>query len=310
MNAHVPRGTKILAAVFILTAAGIALFWIHWFASGAYATEGDECFRVFENTFPLPDGILGLGLLASAVGLLWRKAWGVMGGLMAAGMLWYLASLDTLYNLQHDGFTDFGNPETYVKLFISAYCYGLGAVALVWLWSSERGLLRTGAKTGPMPAARVVLVVLLAATALGVVSFWTWWYTAGRAAFAHAACTRVYHDAFPLAELVLFLTSALAFLGAVRGRRWGLLWGFVTAGGLGFSVLIYAAFVVVYPGWSLVSGGMAVVVIVAGGLVVAGLKSTAWVLRGWFLRSRDAPPPNGTNASARYSAYTLALRNS
>jgi len=288
MNAHVPRGTKILAAVYVLTAAGIALFWVHWFASGAYATEGDECFRVFENTFPLPDCILGLGLLVSAVGLLRRRVWGVMGGLMTAGMLWYLASLDTLYNLQHEGFTDFGNPETYVKLFISAYCYGLGAVALVWLWSSERGLLASGGKTNPMPAARAVLVVLLAATALGIVSFWTWWYAAGRAAYAHAACTRVYHDAFPLAELVVLATSALGLLGAVRGRRWGLLWGFVTAGGFGFSVLIYAAFVVVYPEWSLVPGCTAAIMIAVGALMVAGLKTTAWVLRGWFLTPPSA----------------------
>jgi len=256
---------------------------------------------VFENTFPLPDGILGLGLLVSAVGLLRRRAWGVMGGLMTAGMLWYLASLDTLYNLQHGGFTDFGNPETYVRLIISAYCYGLGALALVWLWSSERDLLRSGGKTGPMPAARVVLVVLLAATALGIVSFWTWWYAAGRAAYAHAACTRVYHDAFPLAELAVLLTSALAFLGAVRGRRWALLWGFVTAGGLGFSVLIYAAFVVVYPQWSLVSGGMGVVVIAAGGLMVACLKSTAWVLRGWFLSPPSVPAQDASGTRATRS---------
>ena len=133
MQAPRPRGLTVLAIVYLLTAVGIVLFWTNWFASGDYLRAGDACYRAFENSFPLPDGVLSLLLVAVSVFIFKRSHYAITGSFVAAGMLLILASLDTMYGLQHGGFSDWTRGETFERLFICTQCAALAIVTLLYL---------------------------------------------------------------------------------------------------------------------------------------------------------------------------------
>lgn len=286
-----PKALTVLAAVFVLTAAGIALFWVNWFASGAYLTEGDESYRAFENAFPLPDGVLSLLLVACAIRLLLRSPDAFANGLMAAGMLWFLASLDTLYNLQHGGFTDFSDPETHLKLFISAYCYALGGITVFYLWKHRHRLVpgKEEASTEDAPATRraigfIMLVILLCLAAVWFPLFRLLCYKSHHPASVGAGSIQAFFSALPLAESVLALTAVLAVAGILLRRSWGLLWSCVTCGGAIFATLIHLSSFSIHEattdvhGWS-VSQGLPF----ASLALLWGILSLAWSRRADFL---------------------------
>ena len=240
-----PRATgpRILAVVSILTSIGIVLFWVSWFASGDYATAGDPTFRAFENAFPLSDGALSLLLVLSAVGIWRRSPLALLCGPPATGMLWYLASLDTLFNLQHGGFTDLADPETYVRLFISVHCYVLGGVNAWILWRHRHSFTATAPlSTRAGTASRLTVCAALIVTIMSTALFWAWWYATGRAAFAGDSVARAFHDALPLADALLSVTALVALAGALARRMWGTFSALITAGGIAFAALLYTLF--------------------------------------------------------------------
>ena len=154
------KALRALAVVLLAASAGIAAFWVHWFAASASLETQDELYRTFENTFPLPDGVLALVLVATAV-LLWRGSdLAGLFGLLGCGMLLYLASLDTWYHLVHDGFLRWQETNTWLKVAIALLCYGLGAV----LWFA----FCTVGEHRPLKKPRVTLSMTIVLLSVGI----------------------------------------------------------------------------------------------------------------------------------------------
>jgi len=221
----------------VLSAVGIALFWITWFASGDYATEGNECYRMFENTFPLPDAIMALLMLALA-----RQVWLGNSGLwqLAAGingMVLCLGNLDTLYHLQHGTFEALPEMDAVLALLISIYCYGM-TLALALRFA--RGL----GKTTPNIAARVV-AGCMALYALAVCGYWA--AVGIPRDVAALACFEQFTAAFWLADFATVVTAIAAAYGLWTGWRWGAYAAYATLGGLFFATLNFTALTALYP---------------------------------------------------------------
>ncbi len=115
----------VFASILILMALGIVLFWVHWFVSGSYRTGGSECYRAFENSFPLPDGVLAGMLVTTAMAALRRSPRTLLPGYVAAGMLICLAAMDFHYGMHHGAFQDFSSLETWMKAGICMACGGV-----------------------------------------------------------------------------------------------------------------------------------------------------------------------------------------
>jgi len=216
----------------VLSAVGIAAFWINWFASGDYADKGTECYRLFENTFPLPDGVMAVVMLALAV--LYRRnaaqAWKL--GAWVAGMILFLGNLDTLYHLQHGTFEALPELDALLSLAISVYCYALFA-ALAWKFS--RGL---GLYTGCPRRGRVFsgIMVLYAAGTTG------YWVFAGLPSDVPSLpCTEQFIAAFWLADFASVATALGAAVGIQLRKNWGLWLGYATISGLFFATLNFLA---------------------------------------------------------------------
>lgn len=243
MNTASRRGPRVLAAVLILTALGIAAFWVNWFATGLHRSAEPECYRVFENTFPLPDGVMALAKLAAAALLLRMRAGAVPLCCFAAGMSWHLGALDTQYHLQHGHFEDFTDFETWSRIFICTHTLALGGVLIAYPWRIRRRL----AQAAP---AREVRPDRLLAAALFLCAIVTAAYWLGPAASLHAEspqCAKEFHAAFTFADALLGLTAMLGAAGLLAGRAWALPWAWAHAGLAAFGLLIHAAFSILNP---------------------------------------------------------------
>lgn len=92
-------GIKIIALLQVLTALGLIPFWVGFFTIGlAPETPPPGCFAC-EHSFPLPDTILALGLLAAALLLYQGKPAGRTIALACSGALIFLGVLDFSFNL-------------------------------------------------------------------------------------------------------------------------------------------------------------------------------------------------------------------
>ena len=87
-----PRGRGIIAGMMIFAAVLILAYWVIWFFvdRDLLASLHTDYYYRFENAFPLADVWLGLLLILATVGLLLRRPWGLLAGLLGGGAGIYL----------------------------------------------------------------------------------------------------------------------------------------------------------------------------------------------------------------------------
>lgn len=277
-------GARVVAVLQLLTAAGILAFWVHWFVSGQFVLAEDECFRIFENTFPLPDTVMAI-LLFFGASALWRGApVGLFFGLFTAGMALQLASLDLLYHRQNGGFDDFSDPETWSRVFIVAHCYALAAGTGSYLWLRRRELLLASTRIiNPKmryPVGMITLGLVNGFYALIIAIYWSVHLLDDA---PRLSCAARYHDAFLIADIVTFSTMALTALGIALRRSWAMLWGLITTGGISFGAIIWLAYAAINP--DLIEGRMTSLVIFVAFLLSGAATACTflWNRKAWFL---------------------------
>jgi hypothetical protein len=95
MNGHLLPW--IVAGLEVLAAAGIAVFWITWFRQGHDEEWLPPGYVEHERAFVLPDALLAVLLVVSAVLLVGGRPLGRTLSLVCAGMLAFLGVLDGAY---------------------------------------------------------------------------------------------------------------------------------------------------------------------------------------------------------------------
>jgi len=262
------KKSRIFSALCALSAVGIVLFWVNWFASGDYRTAGDACYRIFENTFPLPDGILALLLLATAWGV-WRgRRWTACTGLLAGGMLFQLSALDTLYHFQHGGFSDWNDGEIWSRIFISIFTAALG-LGCAWRFRAQ------GSASLPSSRHHLAAAGLLLLTAGFTAVYWFGKFQAGPG--APDDCEQVFHWAFWLADGITFLLACGGAAGLFLRRAWGLTATLLCTGMLLFGTSIYTAFALLNPAFIAGQGLAYTLLIVTFLAAIAYLTYVAWL---------------------------------
>jgi hypothetical protein len=92
------------AAVQVLTAAGIAAFWLTWFREPHTQEWLPKGYVEHERVFVYPDSLLAILLVVSAGLAVLEVDLGRSLGLMCAGMLLFLGVIDLAYFTQHGMF--------------------------------------------------------------------------------------------------------------------------------------------------------------------------------------------------------------
>lgn len=250
----------LLPIVLVLNAVGITAFWINWFVSGQHLGAEPEYFRLFENTFPLPDGILAALMLLLAWCMRRGQAYAPALACWVSGMTLYLFGLDTLYNSVYGAFRggELG-VDAIGPIVIAVDTFVVGIALLIW------GVSRSKTEAFLRLRARVpVLAALLAGYAVVQVLAWSIIATAGSPDTTNS--WGVFLSAFQLADLITALSATAAAAGLWAYRPWGSLLGLHAASGAMFGMLNLAGFMVMNPdltGVSAVSGALICLTVMA-----------------------------------------------
>lgn len=96
---------RTLAIAQIATGIGIFVFWLLFFTVGLAPAKPPPCFFAFEHSFPLPDSVLAIGLIAGGLNVLGARTWGPAVSLASAGGLLFLGLIDFSFTAQNGGFS-------------------------------------------------------------------------------------------------------------------------------------------------------------------------------------------------------------
>ena len=142
-----PRGRGIIAGVMIFAALLILGYWVVWFFidRDLLASLHTDYYYRFENAFPLADAWLGLLLILATAGLLWRRPWGLLAGLLGGGAGIYLGCMDVLFDLENGVYrvSPHGDASgAIIEIIINILTFTLGIVVTTYIWRHRRWYLR------------------------------------------------------------------------------------------------------------------------------------------------------------------------
>jgi len=127
-----PEGLMTIAILELLTGVGLILFWILFFTVGLAPKNPPRGYMEYEHSFPLPDGLLAILLLASGALLLLNNPLGGNLSLIAAGALLFLGVLDFSFNIQN-GLYKTSKMDLVLNAFINVWCVGFGIAIVVMI---------------------------------------------------------------------------------------------------------------------------------------------------------------------------------
>jgi len=119
------KGLKTIAVLELLTGVGFILFWIGFFTIGLAPENPPQCYFTYEHSFPIPDIILSIAILASGILLLKNKESGRMLSLVCSGGLIFLGLLDFSFNIQN-GVYLISTLDLILNAFINIWCLAFG----------------------------------------------------------------------------------------------------------------------------------------------------------------------------------------
>ncbi|MFA5066301.1 MAG: hypothetical protein WC566_12680 [Dehalococcoidia bacterium] len=122
---------RLIASLEIVTGVGLILFWLAFFTVGLAPEKAPPCYFAYENSFPLPDGILAVLLLIAGILLMKSNPAGRILSLVGGGALVFLGLLDFSFNLQN-GIYLTSVIDLVLNAFINLWCVVFGlAVCIV-----------------------------------------------------------------------------------------------------------------------------------------------------------------------------------
>jgi hypothetical protein len=116
---------KTVAYLELITAIGFILFWIGFFTIGLAPANPPECYFAYEHSFPLPDIITAIAMIAGGILLLKGSNKGRMLSLACSGALIFLGLLDFSFNIQN-GVYLVSAMDMVLNAFINIWCVAFG----------------------------------------------------------------------------------------------------------------------------------------------------------------------------------------
>jgi hypothetical protein len=119
-----------LSILGLITGVGLVLFWIGFFTVGLAPENPPACYFAYEHSFPLPDIILAMVLLAGGALSLKGRPAGAKLLIAGGGALVFLGVLDFSFNIQN-GMYALSALDLVLNAFINLWCVGFGAALVV-----------------------------------------------------------------------------------------------------------------------------------------------------------------------------------
>lgn len=126
---------KWISILSIVTGVGLLLFWIGFFTIGLAPDNPPQGYFEYEHSFPLPDIILAIALIAASALMLNGKPLGRHIALVCSGSLIFLGLLDFSFNIQNGMYT-ISLMDMLLNAFINLWCVVFGIIIAIKLQES------------------------------------------------------------------------------------------------------------------------------------------------------------------------------
>jgi hypothetical protein len=143
--AHRSKNLNVVALLMLLTALGIIVFWMLFFADldaqrrSVFAARSNAWFA-WELSFPLPDAWVAATAILGGTGLWRKRPSGLLFGLASGSAMVFLGLIDALFFLENDLYLPM-NSEVLVELFLHLWLTGLGTFSMAIIWKHRKQLL-------------------------------------------------------------------------------------------------------------------------------------------------------------------------
>ncbi len=134
---------RVATAYLLATAAGTLLYWLDFFVSGRVQVRSDPVYLAFERAFPLADTWMAVCAVIGAIGLVRRRPWGLLFGLLAASSQVFLALMDVTFNLNEGNYA-IGSVAMAFEILINVVLLAGAPMLIAWLWRNRSVLLEGG----------------------------------------------------------------------------------------------------------------------------------------------------------------------
>lgn len=122
----------------LITALGIVLFWIYFFAVENSNPKNTSIYLAYERAFPLADiGWLSLALVIGAIGLLRMKKYGILFSLVGGGAMIFLGLLDMSFNTLQGNYTK-SVADGIMNGFINLWSLLFGIFLIIYVWRKRQ----------------------------------------------------------------------------------------------------------------------------------------------------------------------------
>lgn len=123
---------KTVSLLSIITGIGILMFWVAFFTVGLAPENPPACYFAYEHSFPLPDTILAIALIAGGILAIQQRVRALDVLLPASGGLIFLGLLDMAFNWQNGMYT-ISVMDGVLNAFINIWCvvFGIGAILTI-----------------------------------------------------------------------------------------------------------------------------------------------------------------------------------
>lgn len=134
-----PAGFTTVIALLLLFTLGVTLYWISFYTSGDVNLSKDDQYLSFERAFTAADLMTAAFTLIAAIGLLLRRPFGLLFGLVAPGGILFLGVMDISYDLAHDVYLTVSGAMI-TEAIVNLFCIVSAPLMLAVLWRGRRKL--------------------------------------------------------------------------------------------------------------------------------------------------------------------------
>ena len=134
--------SRLVVAVIVLLlvfSLGVIAYWVSFYTSGDVNLNADADYLAFERAFTAADLMTAVLAIVSAIGLMLRRGWGVLFGLVCAGGILFLGFMDISYDLTHGIYLAVSGPMV-AEVLINLFCVVVAPIIIVTLWRNRRSL--------------------------------------------------------------------------------------------------------------------------------------------------------------------------
>lgn len=140
-----PKGLYWTIFLLLLVISLVVSYWVIYFTTGAVRITEEPTYIAFQEVFPLADAWAAFTATLSLIGILARKNWGFLLGIISGATIIVIGLLDILYNINAGHYALLTSSYSMMyELLLNFLCLTVGINLIWYMWKHRTYFKKTG----------------------------------------------------------------------------------------------------------------------------------------------------------------------